>query len=179
VFLKEVFMKAILVTFFVGSALLCGSCGGTNYIVTDSAPDYITRDSLNNSVATVSSQPVLHPAHVVSFGNYLFINEPYQGWHVINNTNPAAPSNVAFITAPGSLDATASNGYLYLQNSVDLVVLSIANPSQPVVVKRMQNVLNIPASPHNPTGYDSPVNGLEIINWHDTTVSETLGGMYF
>ncbi len=172
-------MKAILFTLFVGSALLCGSCGGTNYIVTDSAPDYITRDSLNNSVAVVAAQPVLHPAHVVSFGNYLFVNEPYQGWHIINNTNPAAPSNVAYISAPGSLDATASSGYLYLQNSVDLVVLSIANPAQPVVVKRMQNVLNIPASPHDPTGYDSPADGLEIINWHDTTVSETLGGLYF
>src|ERR1700722_9954103 len=96
-------MKLTLFAALFISAFLLGSCS-TDYLVTDSAPDYITRDSLNKSVATIAAQPILHPARVISSGNYLFINEPYKGWHIIDNTVTTSPRNVAYITAPGSLD---------------------------------------------------------------------------
>jgi hypothetical protein len=166
-------MKALFFTLLFACALLLGACS-TDYHVTDSAPDYITRDSLRKSVTTQAAQPILHQGRMVSAGTFLFINEPYKGWHVIDNTVTIAPRNVAFITAPGSLDGSASQGYLYLQNSVDLVVLNIADPAHPTMTKRLENVLGFPSAPHQPGGYpDWRDSTRVVIGWHDTTVIVT------
>jgi hypothetical protein len=37
-------------------------------------------------------------------GHYIFLNEVDKGIHVIDNSNPAQPRNVAFIDIPGNVD---------------------------------------------------------------------------
>ncbi len=163
-------MKAALFFGIVMAAMVGGCATSTN--VLESAPDFITSDSLHNSVHVVAASPVVHPGKILSSGNFLFINEPYKGWHVVDNTTPSAPSNVAFITAPGSLDGTASQGELYLNNSVDLVVLNISDPAHPTVARRLERVLPVPAAPHSPVSYYPDTTA--IVGWHDTVVNITM-----
>ncbi|MFI5200912.1 MAG: hypothetical protein ACHQNE_00810 [Candidatus Kapaibacterium sp.] len=164
-------MTKALITLFCAAAIFYGC--STTYHVVDSAPDYISRDSLRNSINILGASPIIHPGKIISSGNFLFINEPYKGWHVIDNTTPSSPQNVAYITAPGSLDGTASQGVLYIENSVDLVVLNISDPAHPAVIRRLENVLPVPAAPHNPAGFYP--NNATIIGWHDTVVTENIG----
>lgn len=58
---------------------------------------------------------------------YIFINERYRGIHVIDNTIPTNPVQVAFWTIPGNLDFTISGDYLYAENSLDLLVIDISD----------------------------------------------------
>ncbi len=162
-------MTKAFATLFCMAAIFIGC--STTYHVVDSAPDYITRDSLQNSINVLGAAPIVHPGKIISSGSFLFINEPYKGWHVIDNTVPSSPQNVAYITAPGSLDGTAVQGVLYLENSVDLVVLSISDPAHPTVIRRLENILPVPAAPHSPVTY-YPTDAT-IIGWHDTVVTST------
>jgi hypothetical protein len=166
-------MRSLFVLFLLTVTSFAGCV--TTYNVVESAPDYITADSLHNSVHVVSATPILHPGKSLSYSGYLFINEQYQGWHIVDNTTPSSPRNIAFITAPGSLDASISQNALFIENSIDLVVMNIENPSQPVLARRLQSVLPVPVSPRNPAGYypDAPV-----IGWHDTVVVVINGGSF-
>jgi len=162
--MKVAFLLCILM------ALVSVGCT-TNYNVVESAPDYITADSLHNSVHFIAANPIIQPGKILSIGNFLFINELYKGWHVIDNTSPSAPINVAFITAPGSLDGTATQSVLYINNSVDLVVLNISDPAHPSLIRRLESVLPVPASPHTSVSYYP--NSAPVVGWHDTTVNIT------
>ncbi len=159
------------VAFFLRLLAVVAGCA-TNYNVLESAPDYISLDSLHNSVHVVAASPVVYSGKIICIGNFLFINEPYKGWHVIDNAVPAAPRNIAFITAPGSLDGTAAGGVLYINNSVDLVVLNISDPAHPVLVRRLESVLPVPVSPHQAVAYYP--NTTPIIGWHDTVVAVSI-----
>jgi hypothetical protein len=142
----------------------------TDYYV-QSAPNTLTPDSLRNSIQVAPARPLQKTGKVLSAANTLYINRPYEGWHIIDNSTPSAPRNVGFITAPGSLDGIVIGSDLYLENSIDLVVLSISNGTNPTLVRRLQNVLPIPTSPRQVAGaYPS---GQIVVGWHDTTVSYT------
>jgi hypothetical protein len=154
--------------------LIFWGCFGTNteYHVLESAPDLISRDSLRNSVHVASGMPIDHAGKIVSAGTYLYINEPYKGWHIIDNKMPASPKNIGFITVPGSLQGSVVQNYLYLNNSVDIIVLDLVDPAKPVVIRRLEHTQPEPVSPHRPLLTYDATNNTAIVGWHDTTVVE-------
>ena len=60
--------------------------------------------------------------------NYIYINELYDGIHVINDTNPSSPQRIAFIPIPGDVDIAIKDTTLYADSYVDLVTIDISNP---------------------------------------------------
>jgi hypothetical protein len=74
-------------------------------------------------------------------GNYIFLNEADKGFHVINNSNPAAPVKIAFVNVPGNLDLIGKGNYLIVDSYIDLLTFDISNPSNIQLVNRKQNVL--------------------------------------
>src|SRR4051812_25030624 len=140
-------MKLTLSISLLVTTLALSGCGSTDYHITESAPEFISRDSLRNSIHVLAATPIVHAGRAISVGTFAYINEPYKGWHIIDNTSPASPRNVAYLSAPGSLDGAVRDGFLYLQNSSDLVVLNISDPSNPTVTKRMENAVTYPMAP--------------------------------
>ncbi|MDP4198162.1 MAG: hypothetical protein Q8922_01885 [Bacteroidota bacterium] len=159
-------MNISLCLLLVSGTLLLSACS-TNYRVVESAPDVISWDSLRHSVTIQPPKPVVHPGKVVTYEHFLFISDPYKGWYVIDNTSSSSPRGVAYIAAPGSLDGSVNHGYFYINNSTDLVVLDISDPSSPKISKRLQNVLRVPAPPRTMSDYH---NSGAVIGWHDTLV---------
>src|SRR5690348_6755403 len=47
---------------------------------------------------------VENPGKIYLYGNYIFLNDLQKGIHVIDNSNPSTPKNVAFISIPGNVD---------------------------------------------------------------------------
>ncbi len=62
---------------------------------------------------------------IITYENYIFINEPLEGIHVVDNSNPEAPENIAFITVKGNIDMTIVDGFLYADMFSALIVLDI------------------------------------------------------
>ncbi|HEU4902901.1 MAG TPA: hypothetical protein VFT06_08915, partial [Flavisolibacter sp.] len=74
-------------------------------------------------------------------GNYLFLNEVNKGIHVIDNSNPAAPKNIAFINIPNNIDLAVKGSYLYADSYSDVAVFDISQPTNIVPVKFLNNVI--------------------------------------
>ncbi|MBC6108884.1 LVIVD repeat-containing protein [Pedobacter fastidiosus] len=74
------------------------------------------------------------------YNDYLFINEPNEGIHIYNNSNPSAPTNVAFLQIPGNVDLAIHNNILYADNFIDLLAFDLSNMSNIKQVKRVTDV---------------------------------------
>jgi len=74
------------------------------------------------------------------YNDYLFINEPNEGIHIYNNSNPNAPVNVGFLQIPGNVDLAIYNNILYADNFIDLLAFDISNMNNIKQVKRVTDV---------------------------------------
>lgn len=94
---------------------------------------------------TISIEPgqeLENPGKIYLYGNYLLINEPQEGIHILDNTNPASPINLNFIPIEGNVDLAVNNNMLYADNYVDLLVFDISNIRSIKLVERVKDVFN-------------------------------------
>ena len=90
--------------------------------------------------------------------NYLFYIAKEQGVHVFNNTNPAAPVNIAFINLEGVHDISVKGNYLFADNFVDLLVFDISNIQNITLVRTVENSIGFnPVYPDEAEFYDYEV----------------------
>jgi hypothetical protein len=132
------------------------------------------RSELEESVVFINEgQDLVNPGKIYIYGKYILVNEPYKGVHVIDNTTPKTPKNIAFITAPGCLDMAVKDGILYLDNAVDLVAFDLKNR---VVANRIRNILPPPSSPDNIHYYNAEAasKGLILVEWKKKTKDSEL-----
>jgi hypothetical protein len=85
----------------------------------------MTRAELEASVKFVAAKPLSEAGKIYVRGDQLFICEPYQGVHVIDNRNPRSPHATDFIEIPGCVDIAVLNNILYADNAVDLVAVDL------------------------------------------------------
>ena len=74
--------------------------------------------------------------------------ETFEGVHVFDNTDPKAPKRLGFIAILGCVDLAVKNNLLYADNSVDLVVIDIANIDNIKVINRVREVFPEPFPPN-------------------------------
>jgi len=74
------------------------------------------------------------------YNDYLFINEPNEGIHIYNNSNPSLPENIAFLKIPGNVDLAVQNNVLYADSFIDLLAFDLSNMNSIKQVKRVNDV---------------------------------------
>lgn len=74
------------------------------------------------------------------YEDYLFINEPLEGIHIFDNSNPANPKAVSFVKIPGNVDMAIKDDALYVDSYVDLLTFDLSNPSKPNLIDREKDV---------------------------------------
>ncbi len=137
-------------------------------------PVYKTTAEVRANIKTNPSKTIERPGKIYIRGNYIFLNEIDKGIHIIDNSNPAAPRNIAFIDIPGNLDMAVKGNMLYADFYSDLVAIDIANPQQITVTKFTENVF-----PERSWGNGfSPNPTQTVVDWvkKDTTVTIPCGG---
>lgn len=126
--------------------ILCTSFSPAESYYYGYKPYYMKRADLNNSVVYQdTAHDMVDPGKIYVRGNQLFINEKYQGIHIVDNSNPEMPTRVAFIFAPGCIDMAVKGDIIYLDNAVDLVAFDIASKQ---VTERIENAFPPPISPY-------------------------------
>ena len=101
-------------------------------------PVYTTSEEIRSAVAFGAPQSVSQPGKIYFKAGTLFINEVGEGIHIIDNSNPAAPRQVSFITIPGNFDMAAKGDFLYADSYVDLLVFDISDANDAKLVKRVE-----------------------------------------
>lgn len=96
------------------------------------------------------------------YGDYLFINEPKEGIHVIDNRNPSRPNTINFIKIPGNVDIAVNSNILYADSYIDLLAFNISDINDIKLVHREENVF-----PHMIAHYMEDT----FITYKDTTIT--------
>ena len=145
------------------------------YSYTYYQPVYKTVAEVRSNIKSNASQTFQRPGKIFVKGDYIFLNEIDKGVHVIDNSNPSLPRNVAFINIPGNMDIAVKGNTLYADLYTDLVAIDITNPTNAILKKVIEGVF-----PYRYYNNFSPDRSMIIESWEkrDTTVSETfdLGG---
>jgi hypothetical protein len=105
------------------------------YTYTFFQPTYKTTAEVRANIKSNPAQPIVEPGKIVLLGKYIFLNEIDKGIHILDNTDPANPKNIAFIDIPGNEDLAVKGNTLYADLYTDLVCLDISNPLNIVVKK--------------------------------------------
>lgn len=112
----------------------------SNYTYTYYQPVYKTAAEVRANIKSNAPKPVMNAGKIYLKGQYIFLNEIDKGIHVIDNSNPAAPENIAFIDLPGNVDIAVKGDILYADFYSDLVVMDISDPLHIVVKKIVDNI---------------------------------------
>ena len=136
-------------------------------------PVYKTTAEVKSNIKSNSPRQVENPGKIMILGNYIFLNEIDKGIHVIDNSNPSSPQNIAFIDIPGNMDLAVKGNTLYADLYTDLVTIDISNPRNVVVKKYNEGVF-----PYRAYGNGFYNDSTKIIvDWikRDTTITENVG----
>lgn len=142
-------------------------------------PLLMARATLESSVAAVAPQALHNTGKIYVRGTYVFVNEKYEGIHVIDNRDPANPRPVSFLRIPGNVDLAVRGNLLYADNGPDLVTIDISNPAQAQLAGRVRNAFREVPMPelgpleeaYQPT--KRPANAV-VVGWRKLTADEVI-----
>ncbi|MCC6725576.1 MAG: hypothetical protein IT258_13800, partial [Saprospiraceae bacterium] len=92
------------------------------------------------------AKPLKNPGAIYYYNNYIFIGEPGEGVHAINNNDPQNPVNEYFIAIPGNESFAIKDGLMYASSYIDLLTIALPStnlPStadMPSLIGRTENV---------------------------------------
>jgi len=122
----------------------CASCSKYDEEISYSEEKYVPilmkYDEMTESVKQMPVRSITNPGKIAVFQDYILIVEKFKGFHVINNSNPASPLNVAFFSIPGCVDVAVKNNILYADNAIDLVAINISDKNNMYPVYRIPDV---------------------------------------
>lgn len=103
-------------------------------------PVYTPLSEIRSSVSTLPAHDLEQTGKIYFKDGYLFINEPNEGVHVIDNHDPSNPENIAFINIPGSFDIAVRGNILFSDSYIDLVAIDISDIQNAREVGRIENL---------------------------------------
>lgn len=155
--------KIVLGIFILFAFSLLGGCCSVRtveYTGQVYTPVYKDLNEVRNSVKVSAPRQLNNPGKIYVYGQYLLINERKEGIHVIDNSTPTAPNNIAFIEIPGNGDMAVRSNILYADSYIDLIAIDISNPNSAFITKRVEGIFPNLLDIDNMGGHVDPEKGL-------------------
>ncbi|MDA3780160.1 MAG: hypothetical protein PF487_08105 [Bacteroidales bacterium] len=112
-------------------------------------PTYISYEDLRSSIQILDASELQNPGKIYFYNDYLYINEYLKGIHIIDNSDPTNPENIAFISIPGNVDNAIKNDILYADSYVDIVALDISDLQNITEVDRLKDIIPYTLPPYD------------------------------
>ena len=119
-------------------------------------PVYSSYEDFRASVKFESPKTLTTKGNIYIKDNYLFVSEPNEGIHFIDNSNPSNPINKGFLSIKGNTGLVIKGDFLYANALIDLVVIDVSDLSNPKEINRIKDVF--PAA-LPPSLADYPISG--------------------
>jgi hypothetical protein len=137
-------------------------------------PVYESKATVLANIKSDAPGEVGSPGKIFIYSNYIFLNEPDKGVHIIDNSNPSNPVVKSFLPIPGNVDIAVKGNTLYADMYTDLLAIDISDPLNAKLLKTVADVF--PERTYDATGMYStivPDKSKVIVGWikKDTTVS--------
>jgi hypothetical protein len=97
-------------------------------------------DIRSQEIKIMPGKALENPGKIYIFHDFLLINEPQKGIHIIDNTNPSSPRAISFIPIPGNVDLAVNANILYADNYADLLAFDITQIQNIRLKKRVEDV---------------------------------------
>ncbi len=107
---------------------------------TEFQPVYMSYEAFRAAVQVQAPRDLKNTGKLYFYDRYILVNELGEGIHIIDNTTPSSPQNIAFINIPGNYDMAVKGSMLYADSKIDLVTIDISDPMQAHEVSRQQEV---------------------------------------
>ncbi|MCU0402338.1 MAG: hypothetical protein MUE75_15255 [Algoriphagus sp.] len=126
---------------FSGLFFSCEDQVTTTYTYRTMMPVYLEMaDVRARIIASEPAKPLDNPGKIYIYEDYLLVNEPSKGIHILDNSNPANPINLSFIPIEGNIDLAVNDNILYADNYVDLLAFDISKITNIKLVNRVKDV---------------------------------------
>ena len=137
---KPLWASAVFAPIVIVAATVFVGTGCTDYErVPVFSPIYLSYSELRTPVMAVNPVDIGITGKIYVKDSYIYINELYEGIHVIDNADPSSTQMIAFIPIPGNVDMAIKGTTLYADSYVDLVAVDIAEPLNAVEVARIED----------------------------------------
>lgn len=93
-------------------------------------PVYTTKSTVIANINGSASEPIGSIGRIYIKDQFIYLNEPDKGIHIIDNTNPASPRQIAFLNIPGNQEVAIKGNTLYADMYRDLMAIDISDPHQ-------------------------------------------------
>lgn len=158
----------LILSALLGLSLFFESCDDIceeQYAYSYYEPVYTSLADIRSGIEVDEPRSITNVGKIYFKDGYLFVNEPGEGIHIIDNRDPENPQHKSFIVIPGNSELAIRNNILYVDSYIDLVGLDISNLENIVEVSRLENVF----SQYNSFGfYVDPQLGL-VTSWVERT----------
>lgn len=135
----KLFITLLMLT--SGMFLSCEDQVTTTYNYRTMMPVYLEMSDVRaRLITTEPAKPLDNPGKIYIYEDYLLVNEPSKGIHILDNSNPANPINLSFIPIEGNVDLAVNDNILYADNYVDLLAFDISKISNIKLVNRVKDV---------------------------------------
>lgn len=135
----NVFIALLLLT--SGLFFSCEDQVTTTYTYRTMMPVYLEMSDVRaRLITTEPAKPLDNPGKIYIYEDYLLVNEPSKGIHILDNSNPANPINLSFIPIEGNIDLAVNDNILYADNYVDLLAFDISKISNIKLINRVKDV---------------------------------------
>ena len=98
-------------------------------------PIFATVEELTMDISINPPLDYAQSGKVITYGDYVFVNSPNKGIHIVDNTDPGNPINKSFISLPGNIDMAIVDDHIYADMFSALVVLDISNIDEPILLE--------------------------------------------
>lgn len=105
-------------------------------------PVYSTSAAIKSAVKVDEPRPLSQLGKIYFKDGFLFINEVGEGIHIIDNRNPSAPTQTAFLNIPGNFDLAIRGATLYADSYVDLIAFDVSDLTAVKEVGRIERLFN-------------------------------------
>lgn len=135
----KLFIAFLLLT--SGLFFSCEDQVTTTYTYRTMMPIYLEMSDVRaRLITTEPAKPLDNPGKIYIYQDYLLVNEPSKGIHILDNSNPANPINLSFIPIEGNVDLAVNDNILYADNYVDLLAFDISKISNIKLINRVKDV---------------------------------------
>lgn len=127
--------KTLIVSAVLGLLFSFTSCERTEKVLKQRGYQPIYENEIAENIQL--SQParsLSNPGKIYIYQNYLFVNERGEGIHVVDNTDPSNPIQLAFYEIPGCYDMAVKGTTLYANLGNGVVALDISTVQEAKMV---------------------------------------------
>jgi hypothetical protein len=133
----------IFLTTLLGLSVLLEGCADNCEVTNEYVyyePVYTTVEEIRESVSLLPPQPVEAVGKIYFKDGMMFVNEPGEGIHIIDNEDPSHPIALKFLKIPGNYDLAIKGNTLYADSYVDLVAFDVTEISNIQEINRLEGI---------------------------------------